>query len=93
MVVWRIKLPIFEKCCVANSEHVLVSLLSGIDYIVIAATEIYRKKNKFQWSKYFMTMLTSRDILFFDNEKYGNAMYGKSFLELMHWHYELLLWI
>ena len=91
MVVWRIKLPIFEKCCVVNSERVLVRLIFVIDRVVIAATEIYRKKNKFQWSKHFMTILTSRDILFFDNEKYEDLMHRKSFLGLMHWHCELHL--
>ena len=38
--------------------------------IVIAATDIFRKKNKFQWTKNFMAVLTSRDILLFENDKY-----------------------
>ena len=47
---------------------------SGIIYIqnlsiVIGAGEFYRKKNKFQWTKNFVTILSSREILVFENEK------------------------
>lgn len=38
--------------------------------LVIGACEFYRKKNKFQWTKNYVTILSSRDIVVFENEKY-----------------------
>ena len=37
--------------------------------LVIAALDVNRKKNKFQWARNYMTVLTSRDILFFEDDK------------------------
>lgn len=37
---------------------------------VIASCEVSRKKNKFQWVKNFLVVLTSRDFLLYENEKY-----------------------
>ena len=31
---------------------------------------VSRKKNKFQWARNYMTVLTSRDILFFEDDKW-----------------------
>lgn len=36
---------------------------------MIGACEFYRKKNKFQWTKNYVTILSSRDIVVFENEK------------------------
>ena len=36
---------------------------------VIASCEVSRKKNKFQWTKNFLVVLTSRDFLLYENEK------------------------
>lgn len=36
---------------------------------VIAASEVFRKKNKFQWTKNFLVVLTSRDFILYENEK------------------------
>ena len=32
--------------------------------------DVSRKKNKFQWARNYMTVLTSRDILFFEDDKW-----------------------
>ena len=37
---------------------------------VIASCEVSRKKNKFQWVKNYLVVLTSRDFLLYENEKY-----------------------
>lgn len=69
MAAWKIRRQIYAMCCVVNSELALVGRLGLVMTVVIAATEVYRKKNKFQWAKHFMTILSSRDILFFESEK------------------------
>ncbi|KAK8810003.1 hypothetical protein WA538_003555 [Blastocystis sp. DL] len=42
---------------------------------VIAAMDVSRKKNKFQWARNYMTVLTSRDILFFEDDKLEQVVY------------------
>lgn len=32
--------------------------------------DVFRKKNKFQWTKNFITVLSSRDFILFENDKY-----------------------